>query len=109
MPFARRSLSIGLANRRGLRGAALIAVLACGAWPGLAAAEGAAATDTGEKVAAKAAEPVEWSRRYERPTGSRRAVKVCRDKKGIDEGAEVSRQSLQRAQHYGNPTVTPGG
>ena len=109
MSVARRIHSIGLANRRRLPGAALIAVLACGAWPGLAAAEDAVAKDTGEKVAAEGDEPVEWSCRYERPTGSRKAIKVCRDKKGIDAGAEVSRQSIQRTQHYGNPTVTPGG
>lgn len=109
MPVIRHIHSSGPAASRRLPGAALLAVLTCSGWPGLAAAEEAAAADSDAEVAAKADEPVEWSCRYERPTGSRKSVKVCRTKQAIEENAEVSRQSLQRAQHYGNPTVTPGG
>ena len=109
MTVIRRIHSSGPADCRRLPGAALLAVLACSLWTGSAIADDAAAKATSEKVAAEDDEKVEWSCRYERPTGSRKAVKVCRDKKGIDEGAEISRQSVQRAQHYGNPTVTPQG
>lgn len=88
---------------------ALLAALLCSVSPGLVSAADEAANDTGQKVAAATDEPVEWICRYERPTGSRKFIKVCRDKKAIDKNAEVSRQSVQRAQHYGNPTVTPPG
>jgi hypothetical protein len=87
----------------------LLAILACSLWPGFVTAADPAATKTEPKVAAEPDAPVKWVCRYERPTGSRKAKKVCRDEKVVDDNAEFSRQSLQRTQHYSNPTVTPGG
>jgi len=44
---------------------------------------------------------------YEKPTGSRVAVKVCRARSAIEEDAEISRRSLGRSQHYGNAGFSP--
>jgi hypothetical protein len=109
MQVARHVLTVRYACPRREPATALLAVLACSLWPGFVTAADPATTETEQKVAAESEAPVKWVCRYERPTGSRKSIKVCRDKKVIEDNAEFSRQSLQRTQHYSNPTVTPGG
>ena len=48
-----------------------------------------------------------FSCRYEKPTGSRRAIKVCRAQSSVEDDGEISRKSMGRAQHYGNPALSP--
>lgn len=70
-----------------------------------AVADDAGKTDT---AAAPADEAVEqFSCRYERPTGSRKAVKVCRAKSSIDEDADGSRRAIDKIKQYGNAGITP--
>jgi hypothetical protein len=109
MLVARHVFTVWYAYRRRGPATALLAILACSLWPGFVTAADPAATETEQKVAAEPDAPVKWVCRYERPTGSRKSVKVCREKNVVEDNAEFSRQSLQRTQHYSNPTVTPGG
>lgn len=62
------------------------------------AAQAAANTPTGLE---------DFSCRYEKPTGSRRAIKVCRALSAIEEDGDISQKSMARAQHYGNPALSP--
>lgn len=70
-----------------------------------AVADDAATTDASAKAADEAVE--QFSCRYERPTGSRKAVKVCRAKTSVEENADGSRRAMDRMKHYGNPAASP--
>lgn len=48
-----------------------------------------------------------FSCRYEKPTGSRRSIKVCRALSAIEDDSDISKKSMGRAQHYGNPSLSP--
>jgi hypothetical protein len=67
-----------------------------------AGAQDADAADPAAKAADEAVE--QFVCRYERPTGSRRSVKVCRAKTAIEEDADGSRRAMDRMKHYANPT-----
>ena len=65
--------------------------------------------DAANPPAAKAADEAveQFVCRYERPTGSRRSVKVCRAKTAIEEDADGSQRVIDRIKYYGNPAVSP--
>ncbi|RPI14784.1 MAG: hypothetical protein EHM60_05890 [Lysobacterales bacterium] len=70
-----------------------------------AVAEEAVGSDAAAKAADEAVE--QFSCRYERPTGSRKAVKVCRAKSSIEEDADGSRRAMDKMKHYANPAAAP--
>jgi hypothetical protein len=109
MQVARHVFTVRYAYPRRGPATALLAILACSLWPGFVTAADPATTEPEQKAAAEPDAPVKWVCRHERPTGSRKSVKVCREKSVIEDSAEFSRESLKRSQHYGNPTVTPPG
>jgi hypothetical protein len=75
----------------------------------ISAAVPAMAEDAAKSDAAKAADEAveQFSCRYERPTGSRKAVKVCREKTSVEEDADGSRRAMDKMKHYANPAASP--
>jgi hypothetical protein len=69
---------------------------------------GAGEPEKSDAAATTADEAVEqFVCRYERPTGSRKSVKVCRAKSAIEEDADGSRGAVDRIKHYANPAAAP--